>query len=185
MKPLDLTESPIDSTRVFEGRLLKVNTDKVRLPDGGVSTREYVVHPGAVMIIAILDDQRVVMERQYRYPLRREFIEFPAGKIDAGEDPLATAKRELLEETGYWATDWTHLGPIHPLIAYSTEAIEMYVARGLTLSKPKLDAGEFLEVFAADPAEALDWVRTGKVTDVKTIIGLFWLEKMRRGEWPA
>jgi len=135
------------------------------------------------MVIPLLADGRVVMERQYRYPLRREFIEFPAGKIDPGEDPLATAKRELREETGYEAQEWTHLTTIHPLIAYSDERIEVFAARKLNLLAPSLEAGEFLEVFAANPIEALRWVREGRVTDVKTVIGLFWLEKLQRGEW--
>lgn len=176
-------EKTIDSRRVFEGTLLKVNSDRVRLPDGGESVREFVEHPGAVMVIPLLADGRVVMERQYRYPLKSEFIEFPAGKIDPGEEPLATAKRELREETGYEAQEWTHLTTIHPLIAYSDERIEIFAARKLTLLAPNLEAGEFLEVFAANPIEALRWVREGRVTDVKTVIGLFWLEKLQRGEW--
>ena len=177
-------ETRIDSAQVYDGVLLKVRSDRVRLPDGGESVREYIEHPGAVMIIPLLSDGRVVMERQFRYPLHREFIEFPAGKIDAGEEPLATARRELLEETGYEAEEWTHLTTIHPLIAYCDERIELFLAR--KLSQPRaasLDHGEFLEVFHANPIEAMRWVREGKVSDVKTIIGLFWLEKIQRGEW--
>lgn len=176
-------EKTIDSKRVYEGVLLKVNADRVRMPDGGESVREFVEHPGAVMVIPLLADGRVVMERQYRYPLKREFIEFPAGKIDPGEEPLATAKRELREETGYEAQEWTHLTTIHPLIAYSDERIEVFAARKLTLQAAALEAGEFLDVFEANPIEALRWVREGRVTDVKTVIGLFWLEKLQRGEW--
>ena len=176
-------EKTLASRRVYEGVLLKVNSDRVRLPDGGESVREFVEHPGAVMVIPLVADGRVVMERQYRYPLKREFIEFPAGKIDPGEEPLATAKRELREETGYEAQEWTHLTTIHPLIAYSDERIEVFAARKLTMRSAALEAGEFLEVFAANPIEALRWVREGRVTDVKTVIGLFWLEKLQRGEW--
>jgi ADP-ribose pyrophosphatase len=177
-------EKRISSAQVYDGVLLKVRSDTVRLPDGGESVREYIEHPGAVMIIPLLSDGRVVMERQFRYPLHREFIEFPAGKIDPGEEPLATARRELLEETGYEAEEWVHLTTIHPLIAYCDERIELYLAR--KLSQPRaasLEQGEFLEVFHANPIEAMRWVREGKVSDVKTIIGLFWLEKIQRGEW--
>lgn len=183
MSRADLSELTLDSTRVYEGRLLKVNQDRVRLPGGGESTREYVVHPGAVAIIALLPDGQLVLERQFRYPHRRTFIELPAGKIDPGEDPVAAAQRELKEETGYAAKEWRHVTTIHPLIAYSDERIEIYLANALTLSERKLDHGEFLEVFTATPAEALAWVREGKITDVKTIIGLFWLDKIAHGEW--
>lgn len=179
----DLTESTLGSIRIYDGKLLKINVDRVRLPDGSLSAREYVVHPGAVCIIALLADGRVVLERQFRYPHHRAFIELPAGKIDPCEDPLATAKRELQEETGYEAAQWRHITTIHPLIAYSDEQIDIYLATGLTLKERQLDAGEFLEVFAAAPAEALGWVREGKITDVKTVIGLFWLDQIARGEW--
>jgi ADP-ribose pyrophosphatase len=183
MNKVDLTEAMLDSTRIYEGKLLKVNVDRVRLPDGGESTREYIVHPGAVVIIPVLPNGKVIMERQFRYPHHREFIEFPAGKIDPGEDILATAKRELEEETGYRAAQWKHVTTIHPLIAYSDEKIEMFIARDLNMARQNLEAGEFLEVFDADPQEALGWVRDGKITDVKTIIGLFWLEQLARGQW--
>ena len=143
-------EKTIASKRVYDGVLLKVNADRVRLPDGGESVREFVEHPGAVMVIPLLADGRVVMERQYRYPLKREFIEFPAGKIDPGEEPLATAKRELREETGYEAAEWAHLTTIHPLIAYSDERIEIFAARKLTLQSASLEAGEFLALRRGD-----------------------------------
>jgi len=183
MSQQDFTEHTIDSQRVYEGRLLKINKDRVRLPDGGESTREYVQHPGAVAILPVLDNGKLIMERQYRYPLRREFIEIPAGKIDPGEADLATAKRELFEETGYTAREWTHITTIHPLIAYSDERIEVYLARGLTAGERKLDPGEFLEVLEVDFEEAMRWVREGKVSDPKTVIGILWLEKIQRGEW--
>ena len=169
-----MEEKALDSRQVYAGALLKINADRVRLPDGGEAVREYVVHPGAAMVIPLLADGRVVLERQYRYPLRREFIELPAGKIDQGEDPLETARRELREETGYEAAEWLHLTTIHPLIGYSDERIEIFLARKLTLTDAKLDAGEFLEVFTANPVEAMRWIRDGKITDAKTLIGLFW-----------
>ena len=183
MSNADLTETTLDSRRVYEGRLLKINKDRVRLPDGSESTREYTVHPGAVAIIALLPDGKLVLERQFRYPLRRTFIELPAGKIDPGEDPLVTAQRELKEETGYTAKLWRHITTIHPVISYSDEHIEIYLAQELTLAGRELDPGEFLEVFTASPAEALTWVREGKITDVKTIIGLLWLDQIARGGW--
>ena len=136
------------------------------------------------MMIPFIDAATVLLVHQFRYPAGRHFLELPAGKIDAGETPLDTARRELVEECGYEAAEWQHVTTIHPLIAYSDERIEIFLAKGLTLKERKLDAGEFLEVFAAEPGEALSWVREGKITDVKTIIGLFWLDKIARGEWP-
>jgi ADP-ribose pyrophosphatase len=177
----DLTEHEVASESVFDGVLLRVRRDTVRLPDGSSGGREYIDHPGAVAIIPILDSGDIVFERQYRYPLRATMIEIPAGKIDPGEAPLATAQRELLEETGYTATEWRHLLTFHPVIAYSTERIEIFLARGLSLQEAKLDAGEFLEVFTAPLATALEWVRTGRITDSKTIIALMWLDK----DWAA
>jgi ADP-ribose diphosphatase len=179
----DLTEQPISSELVFDGKLLHVRRDKVRLPDGGVAEREYIRHPGAVLIIALLDSGELVMERQYRYPLQRDMIELPAGKIDPGESPVATAKRELLEETGYAASEWRHLSTIHLAIGYSDEHIEIFLASGLTQQQAKLDDEEFLEVFTLPLATALEWVREGKITDAKTLSGLLWAEKVLEGPW--
>ena len=170
-----LEETCIASTRVFDGHLMKVHQDTVRLPNGEQSVREYTVHPGAVAIIPILDDGRFVMERQFRYPLHRVFLEFPAGKIDPGEDPAATAHRELLEETGYVAQTLEYITTIHPVISYSTEKIELYVARGLTLKERQLDHNEFLDVVLVEPAELMRQIKAGEVSDVKTIIGAFWV----------
>jgi ADP-ribose pyrophosphatase len=182
--PRDLTEHCIDSQRVYDGVLLHVRRDRVRLPDGGESVREYIVHPGAVCVVPVLDDGALLMVRQYRYPPRREFIELPAGKIDAGEAPLATGQRELLEETGYAADRWSYLMTMHPVIGYSDERIELWLASGLRHHGANLDHGEFVEPFRMGLADALDAVRTGRITDAKTVIGVFWAERALRGEWP-
>ena len=170
-----MTEEFLQGELVFSGRLLKVHRDRVRLPDGSEAVREYIRHPGAVAIVALFDDGRVLLERQYRYPLRREFIEIPAGKLEPGEEHLDTAKRELLEETGYVAKDWRRLGLIHNAIGYSDEGIEIWVARGLELRQQALAEGEFLEVFSLPLAEAQAMARDGRITDVKTIAGLLWV----------
>jgi ADP-ribose pyrophosphatase len=181
-KPADLAERRVKGKWVYRGKLLKVRSDIVRLPDGNAAEREYIEHPGAVAIVAVTDAGELVMERQYRYPLRRDMIEVPAGKIDPGEDPLATARRELKEETGYTASSWRHLATIHIAIAYSNERIEIYLARGLRHGGAKLDDEEFLEVFTLPLARALAWVEAGKITDSKTVSALFWAERaLRKG----
>jgi ADP-ribose pyrophosphatase len=182
---IDLIETKVAGEVAFQGALLQVHRDVVRLPDGQESLREYIRHPGAVMVVPVLADGSVLMERQFRYPSGRIFLEFPAGKIDPGESPLATGRRELLEETGYVADEWRYLTTIHPGIGYSDERIEIWLARGLVHQAAKLDAGEFLEVFSMTLTEGLAAVRDGRITDVKTVIGFFWLEKIRAGEWPA
>jgi ADP-ribose pyrophosphatase len=178
-----LKETRIDGETAFDGGFLKVSRDRVTLPDGSVTAREYIRHPGAVVILPLFDDGRVLLERQFRYPMDRVFIEFPAGKIDPGEDHLACAQRELQEETGYTASSWHFLSTIHNAIAYSDEHLELYLARGLQAGEARLDAGEFLETFTATVPELLDMVRRGEVTDVKTVIGAFWLEKILAGAW--
>ena len=183
MDDTQLKETRIDGKIAYDGHFLKIACDTISLPDGKVTEREYVKHPGAMVILPLLDDGRVLLERQFRYPLDRVFIEFPAGKLDAGEDPLACAKRELQEETGYTATGWTFVCTIHNAIAYSDERLELFLARGLTAGEAKLDEGEFLETFTATVPELVEMVRTGKITDVKTVIGVFWLEKIVAGTW--
>src|SRR5436305_9555246 len=160
----DFSEITLESVRVFDGVLLHVRKDTVRLPNGHQSTREYIEHPGAVTMLAFVDERTIILERQFRYPLRRHFIELPAGKIDPGEEPLATAKRELKEECGYEAGEWRHLGTLHPCIGYADERIEIYLARDLTHVGHKLDDDEFLEVFPVSVAEAVEWVRQGRIT---------------------
>jgi ADP-ribose pyrophosphatase len=178
-----LVETPVASQEILKGHFLQVCRDTVTLPDGKHTTREYVVHSGAVMIVAQLDDGQVVLERQYRYPLHAVMIEFPAGKLDAGESSLACAQRELQEETGYTAREWARAGVLHPVISYSTEFIDIWFARGLTLGQRKLDAGEFLDVFTATPAELLNWCGNGRVSDAKTLTGMLWLQNVLSRTW--
>jgi ADP-ribose pyrophosphatase len=178
-----LEERELSSEEVYRGGFLSMKRDRVRLPDGREATREYVVHPGAVMVVPVLPDGRLVIERQYRYPVRRTMIEFPAGKLDAGEGGLACAQRELLEETGYRATRWAKAGQMHPVIGYATEFIEVWFADGLTLGERHLDEGEFLDVAVASQAELEAWMREGLLTDAKTIVGMMWLQQWRDGRW--
>ncbi|MCW5650221.1 MAG: NUDIX hydrolase [Ramlibacter sp.] len=180
----ELVESQMASQTLFKGSFLEAFRDTVRLPDGREAVREYVKHPGAVVVVALLDDGRVVMERQFRYPVGRVMTEFPAGKLDAGEDPLWCGQRELLEETGYTAREWARAGAMHLAIAYSTEIIHIYFARGLTAGPRQLDDGEFLEVFAATPQELLAWSRSGELTDAKSLTCLLWLQNVLSGAWP-
>jgi ADP-ribose pyrophosphatase len=172
----DLGETFLEGEEIFSGKLLKVHRDRVRLPDGSEALREYIRHPGAVAIVALFEDGRVLLERQFRYPLAHEFIEIPAGKLEPGEGHLDTAKRELLEETGYVAAEWRRLGLIHNAIGYSDEGIEIWVARGLELRRQALAEGEFLEVLTLPLEEAQAMVRDGRITDVKTVAGLLWLK---------
>lgn len=180
-----LKETRVDSRLAYDGHFIKVQRDEVRLPDGKPASREYIRHPGAVVILPVFDDGTVLLERQFRYPLDQVFIEYPAGKIDPGEDSLACARRELQEETGYTASDWQFVCTIHNAIAYSDEHLELYLARGLTPGPNKLDDGEFLDTFTTTVEQMLEWIRSGKVTDVKTVIGTFWLEKILSGSWTA
>lgn len=179
-----LREDTLKSEPVYRGHFLELRRDRVALPDGREATREYVVHPGAVMIVPILPDGRLVMERQYRYPVRQTMIEFPAGKLDAGEGGLACAQRELLEETGYRAGRWAKAGILHPVIGYATEVIEIWFADELSLGERQLDEGEFLDVFTATQQELEDWMRDGQLTDAKTVVGMMWLLQWRAGRWP-
>jgi ADP-ribose pyrophosphatase len=179
-----LREVGVSGSQVYRGHFLDVRRDEVRLPDGAIAVREYIVHPGAVMVVPLLDDGRLVVERQYRYPMGRAMLEFPAGKLDAGEAPLVCAIRELAEETGYRANEWARAGLLHNAIAYSTEAIEVWFARGLTLGEARLEAGEFLDVAIANEDELNLLAARGELTDGKTLVGLLWLARWRAGQWP-
>jgi ADP-ribose pyrophosphatase len=178
-----LKETQVDTAVAYEGHFLKVQKDTIRLPDGKTTKREYIKHPGAVVVLPLFDDGSILLERQFRYPLQDVFIEYPAGKIDPNEDPMECAKRELQEETGYTAKTWKFVCTIHNAIAYSDEHLDIFLATGLTAGESKLDEGEFLETFKATVPEMLQWIREGKVSDVKTVIGTFWLEKILSGEW--
>ena len=178
-----LTETRVASQELLRGHFLYAMRDTVRLPDGNEAFREYVIHPGAVMVVAELPDGRLVLERQFRYPVQSVMVEFPAGKLDPGEDSLACAKRELLEETGYTARQWARAGVLHPVISYSTEFIDIWFARELTAGQRQLDAGEFLDVFSASTDELLQWCRDGRITDAKTLTGVLWLQNLRSGAW--
>ncbi len=178
-----LREDRLDSEQVYLGHFLDVRRDRVRLPNGATASREYIVHPGAVMIVPLLEDGRLVIERQYRYPVAQVMVEFPAGKLEAGEPPLVCAIRELAEETGYRASEWARAGILHNAIAYSTEGIEIWFARGLTPGAMQLDEGEFLDVSSATLEELEEAARIGTLTDVKTLVGLLWLRHWREGRW--
>ena len=178
-----LVEQRLSSQELLRGHFLHAFRDTVRLPDGREASREYVRHPGAVMVIAQLADGRLVLERQYRYPVQSVMLEFPAGKLDAGEASLACAQRELLEETGYSAAFWARAGVMHPVISYSTEFIDIWFAKDLSPGPRKLDAGEFLDVLTATPAELLEGCRDGSVTDGKTLAGALWLQNVLSGAW--
>ncbi len=177
----DFTETRLTSRVAYAGGLLKVLRDGVRLPDGGQAWREFVLHPGAVMVLALVDDDTILLERQYRYPKGAHFYELPAGKLEPDEAPLATAKRELIEECGYEADEWWPIAKLDPCIGYSDEVIYLWGARGLRHVGNKLDVGEHLVTFEAKMADAMEWIRDGHITDTKTIIGIMWWATWGRG----
>ncbi|MDQ2963615.1 MAG: NUDIX hydrolase [Pseudomonadota bacterium] len=180
-----LVETQVATESVFDGKLLHVHRDTVQLPDGTLATREYIVHPGAVLIVPVLPDGRLVIVRQFRYPLDRILIEFPAGKLDPGETPLATAQRELREEAGYVAASWQRLGRVHSVVSYSTEEIDFLVAEDLTHVGAELDAGEFLEVGTMSVAEMLAAVDRDEITDAKTVAALLLYARRRHASPPG
>jgi ADP-ribose pyrophosphatase len=180
MKDSHLIETTLASDQVFSGVLLDVRRDRVNLPNGKESVREYIRHPGAVVILAMLPNGNLLFERQFRYPLRSVFLELPAGKYDRGEGIMDAARRELREETGYEADDWKLLGTMHPCIGYSDERIDIVLAKSLRqVAEQSLDENEFIELVELGPEAASALVLTGDITDGKTIAALFWLTQIK------
>ena len=164
-----LAETQVSSEDIFDGVILHVKRDRVALPNGNTSVREVIRHIGAVCVIPVTEDNRVIMERQYRYPLDMVILEVPAGKLDApDEDRLSAIRRELREETGFTADEWTELGDFHPAPAYSDEYITMYMARGLHRGERHLDSDEFLDVCAIPLPDLVRDVMEGRISDAKT-----------------
>ncbi len=183
MNSKELREIKISSKTQFKGSLLHVVRDEVLLPNQKTSVREGIHHPGAVVVVPFLDKSTLIMERQFRYFPNEVFWELPAGKTDPGEDFLTTGKRELLEETGYTAENWTFLSHLHPAIGYADEKMAVYAARNLQMQGIDRDADEFLEIVEMPLDKAMEMLRCGEITDAKTMVGLFWAEKLTTGEW--
>ncbi len=179
-----LKETRLGGRTLLQGGFLEVHKDDVRLPDGSTATREYIRHGGAVAVIPLLDegpDPRLVLVRQFRYPMGKVLLELPAGKRDRGEAQIACAQRELAEETGYVAGEWAYGGEIHNAAAYSTESIWLWFARGLVAGPARPDSGEFVETVLHRASELEALADAGELPDVKTQIGLNWLLRVQSG----
>ena len=174
----NLKETCLSSEHIYKGKLLDVWKDKVELPNGKTSSREYIKHPGAVVIIPVLPDRKIGLIRQYRYPMGMEQIELPAGKLDKNEDHLDTAKRELEEEIGYRANSMKEITEIHPCIGYSDERMWIYLAEELTYTKTNQDLDEFVELMPTELSDSVEMIWSGKITDVKSIIGILWANRL-------
>ncbi|MEZ0288477.1 MAG: NUDIX domain-containing protein [Methylophilus sp.] len=175
-----LIETTVSSEILAQGKMLTVRYDQARLPNGMISGREYVTHPGAVVVVALTQDGGVVLERQFRYPLKQVFIELPAGKIDPDEPVLTTGQRELLEETGYSGNAWVKLGIQHPCIGYSNEVIHIYMATGLTLGEHARDIDEAMDVFIWPFERVMQAIENGEITDSKTMAAMLLAERYLR-----
>ena len=175
----DLKESRITTEVVYKGDFLDVRRDEVLLPNGETGTREWINHPGAVVIIPILPNGEIALIKQFRYAARSEFLELPAGKLDEGEDPKACAFRELEEEIGYRAGKMKFIANIHPAIGFANEIMSIYLAEDLKKTNYNRDKDEFIELIPTNMEEALNLVWENKITDVKSIIGLLWLKRTK------
>ena len=174
----NLTEKKILSETIFKGRFLDVRRDIVKLPNNKTSTREWIKHPGAVCIIPKLDNETIALIRQFRYPVNKEMIELPAGKLDKNESSEECANRELEEEIGYKSNKLTFVTNIHPAIGFADEIMGLYFAENLIKTKINLDTDEFLEMLPTKLKTAIEMVWSGEITDVKTIIGILWAERL-------
>ena len=172
-----LKEKTIQAKTIYKGSFLTLNSDQVLLPNGNTSSREWIKHPGAVCCVPILPNGEIVLIRQYRYAVKEEMIEIPAGKLDKNEIPEKCALRELEEEIGYKANKLTLLANIYPAIGFTDEKMWLYLAEDLVKTKQSLDADEFLEINPTKLNEAVDMVWEGEITDVKTIIGILWAQR--------
>ena len=175
-----MEEKTSSSAIVFQGKLLDVRIDKVILPNGDNGVREWIKHPGAVCCVPILPDGKIALIRQYRYPVKKVMIELPAGKLSIKEISEDCAIRELEEEIGYKANKLTFLTNIYPAVGFASEKMRLYLAEDLKKTNQKLDSDELIEIIPTKLEDALEMVWNGEITDVKTIIGLIWADKVLR-----
>lgn len=179
---MDFTEKTVKKETIYQGRILSLRNDEVELPDGKKAFREVIEHSGGVAIAALTEKNELLFVSQYRYPYESELLELPAGKLERGEDPEACGKRELLEETGAIAGEFTYLGKVYPTPAYCEEVITIYFAKDLTFGMQHLDEGEFLSVKKIPLAQAVEMVLKDEIKDAKTQIGVLKIYCMMKRE---